>query len=69
MGSNARISSNPGIAHAAVAKPNGIVHVVHRVPEPTLRFLVVLCVRLGQCLGGGVRRGSEMAHRRGRMWG
>lgn len=43
MESNARVKgSNLGIAHAAVAKTDVIVH---RVPEPVLRPLVVcVCV-------------------------
>lgn len=43
MESNARVKGNVGIAHAAAAKPYGIVH---RVPEPRLRSLIVLCVQV-----------------------
>lgn len=47
MNSNARVKSNAGIAHAAVAKPESIVH---RAPEPRpCGLYCFVCTRLGCC--------------------
>lgn len=54
MGGNARVNSNLVIAHAAAAKPDGIVH---RVPEPRLVSVVHVC--LGCCSMEGLAEAAK----------